>query len=303
MTFSTMKDEVWEQIGKPSDIDPSSTTTIGDWINRGYKRILLWKYPDGHLIRFRSARGIIRFVTVVKTGTAAGGGDDYITLESGQVGTEDDRYNGWVVEITENTGAGQKRLIADYAGSSRKATVSDDWTTNPDSTSTYELYKRFTKIVSSSHAWKSEHLVLDPVSSLYAILKITDIEDEQDLSPGGRTDTYPKDLTSPAIPSKYYVYGDELIFDCPIDETRWYRMEYVKFPGDLSEASDIPEIPEPWHEAIVLWATWWGLRRMQEYAGAYSTRKELESFMNTTMQQGESEMDREDAYAVVDFGE
>jgi len=302
MTFTEMKTDVWEQIGKPSDIDPDTYTTIGKWINRAYKRILLWKFPDGHLIRFRAARGILNFVTKTKSGTATAGTTSTITLASG-VGTDDDQYNGWVVEIYGGTGSGQKRLISDYAGASRTATVSDDWDTTPDATSTYYLYKNFMKIVSSSHSWASEHLILDPVNSMYSILRVTDLEDEVDLSPADRTATFSKNLTSEAVPSQYLLFGDTLYFDTPMNETRWYEIEYVRFPGDLVNATDEPEIPDPWHEAIVLWAVWWGLRRMQEYAGAYSTRKELENFMETTAEQMEMEMERENSYAVVDFGE
>lgn len=48
----------------------------------------------------------------------------------------DDFLNGAVIAIVSGTGAGQSRLINDYAGASDTCTV-DTWTTNPDNTSGY----------------------------------------------------------------------------------------------------------------------------------------------------------------------
>jgi hypothetical protein len=52
----------------------------------------------------------------------------------------DDYYNGWVVEITGGTGSGQQRVITDYNGTTKVATITNAWTTTPDTTSTYMLY-------------------------------------------------------------------------------------------------------------------------------------------------------------------
>ncbi len=69
-------------------------------------------------------------------GTATAGGASTITLQLGSSAT-DDYYNNQTIEITGGTGAGQKRLISDYVGSTRVATVSTAWATNPSSDSTY----------------------------------------------------------------------------------------------------------------------------------------------------------------------
>jgi hypothetical protein len=51
----------------------------------------------------------------------------------------DDAYNGMEVFITGGQGSGQRRVISDYDGITRTATVSAPWTTTPDSTSAYEV--------------------------------------------------------------------------------------------------------------------------------------------------------------------
>ena len=73
-----------------------------------------------------------------QTGTAQAGGSDTITLDSGALATND-IYNGSTIRITGGTGSGQKRVISDYVGSSKVATVSVAWTTQPDSTSTFAV--------------------------------------------------------------------------------------------------------------------------------------------------------------------
>lgn len=299
MTFSELKTEIWEALGSPTDLDPSSYTQIADWINRGYKRICYWKLPNGRRLRFRAMEGEVFFQTVLKTGTAEDGAAGSVTLENGQVGASDDQYNGWVVEITGGTGSGQKRLIADYVGGTRVASVASDWTTNPDSTSTYELYKQFMKFATTG----TEDLVLDPNDRIFDVLKVFDLEDENELGRGDRTTGYSGNLTTPGTPSEYIVYGDRLEFDCPIDEARWYKLWYTRMPTDLSADSDEPEIPEPWQEPIVLWAIWKGLQRQQEAPLAYAAKRNLIDMIQSLVPQYSMDDEKEESFAVIDYGD
>lgn len=71
-------------------------------------------------------------------GTAQAGANGSITLHTG-ASSDDDEFNGLYVKITSNTGVGQVRLITDYVGSSRVASITPDWDTNPDSSSYFLL--------------------------------------------------------------------------------------------------------------------------------------------------------------------
>lgn len=78
---------------------------------------------------------------VLRTGTAQAGAGTTITLDAGAPAI-DDYYNGCYVNITNNSPAnalGQARLIIDYVGSTRVATVQAAWGTNPSSASTFEI--------------------------------------------------------------------------------------------------------------------------------------------------------------------
>jgi len=70
------------------------------------------------------------------SGTAQAGTSTTITLKTTASAT-DDIYNGMYVNITGGTGSGQTRLIEDYVGSTKVATVGEAFTTTPDATSTY----------------------------------------------------------------------------------------------------------------------------------------------------------------------
>ena len=72
------------------------------------------------------------------SGSAQAGTSTTITLKSTSSATND-IYNGMYVTITSGTGAGQIRIIEDYVGSTKVATVTSAWTTTPTSASNYAI--------------------------------------------------------------------------------------------------------------------------------------------------------------------
>jgi hypothetical protein len=76
--------------------------------------------------------------SVARSGTAQAGSASTITLDSG-ASASDDYYSNSLVFLTGGAGAGQSRAIADYTGSSKVVTVTGNWVTNPDSTTTFVI--------------------------------------------------------------------------------------------------------------------------------------------------------------------
>ena len=72
------------------------------------------------------------------SGAAQAGTSTTITLKS-TASASDDIYNGMYVTITSGTGAGQIRIIEDYVGSTKVATVTSAWTVTPNGTSNYSV--------------------------------------------------------------------------------------------------------------------------------------------------------------------
>lgn len=73
-----------------------------------------------------------------RTRKAQAGAAGTITLDASASAT-DDFYNDQVVRIVGGTGAGQARLVSDYVGSTKVASVVPNWATNPDSTSIFQV--------------------------------------------------------------------------------------------------------------------------------------------------------------------
>lgn len=77
--------------------------------------------------------------TFLRTNTATGGAAGSITLDASASAT-DSLYNGAWVFVKSGTGLGQSRLITGYTGSTKVATITPNWTTNPDNTSVFAIF-------------------------------------------------------------------------------------------------------------------------------------------------------------------
>ena len=84
-----------------------------------------------------------------RSNTAQAGGSDTITLDSGASSTND-IFNGSIIRTTGGTGSGQTRAISDYDGSSKVATVSVAWTTQPASDTTFTIESHVNQYVESN---------------------------------------------------------------------------------------------------------------------------------------------------------
>jgi hypothetical protein len=101
--------------------------------------VTLYDFPhDDHLVdKYRLERTTLGFNPLIDNGTAQAGAATTLTLRAGASGT-DDFYNGRLLRLTGGTGAGQERIITDYVGSTKVATV-DTWDVTPNGTTTYEV--------------------------------------------------------------------------------------------------------------------------------------------------------------------
>lgn len=98
------------------------------------------------------------------TGTAQAGATSTITLASG-ASASNDFYRGTVIRTTGGTGPGQTRQIVSYVGSTKVATVTPDWTVEPDNTTTYSI--------DACHVYKQVSSSI-PTVTIYEWLKRTD---------------------------------------------------------------------------------------------------------------------------------
>lgn len=85
----------------------------------------------------------------VRSNTAQTGASGSITLDASASAT-DDIYNDHWVYATGGTGSGQCRLITDYVGSTKVASVSPNWTTTPDNTTTFAILPRSQRLAAAA---------------------------------------------------------------------------------------------------------------------------------------------------------
>lgn len=307
MTLDQIRDSIYWNSGNATDLDPDTDTSWGGgpvltWVvNEAQRQIATWKDPiTQRQVRFRSLLGELYFKAKVISGTLTSTGTTTtVTLPAADVGDDDDRYNGWILEI-----GNQMRLVVDYTGSTYTATLHTSLASAPSSGDAYKLYKRFSLLLPSTHAWlanpSGEHISLPATSdiyraegNLYEVLKIEDIDNTRVLEKAERTESLPEYLTTTGDPTKWWRFGNKVYFDVSLDEENYYRMEYYRLPTEMSGATDTPEIPEPFHYALVLWGTAWVYRRKQESSDLYSVTKELETFMRNRVGEFDAEMERE----------
>lgn len=308
MDLEFMRNEIWQNIGEPSDLDPSSDTQydgaplLNFVVNEAQRAIANWKDPvDNATIRIDNLKGEFHFKSTIIEGTITDvGTTTTVVLPSGDVGSQDDRYIGWIVKV-----GSEHRYIVDYDGGTYTATVSEAFSTAPAVDDEYGLYKNFFYLAPSTFAWVSDHIQLpaslnSPQSegNFGTILRIEDLEQARYLERAKEKSSYISNLVSYGDPTSFYRFGNKLYFNYVQDEEKWFKMEYYRLPYELSSASDESELPEHYHYGIVLWGIWWGHKRAQENSMAYSAKNDFRDFMRSRKYFGEVEMDRMEDYGI-----
>jgi len=102
------------------------------------------------------------------TGTATAGGASTITLPAAAIAT-DDIYNGSSITITSGTGSGQTRIISDYVGATKVATVSVAWATQPNNTSVFTIANLIGQYVNAEPQGRAKIVSFTSVTVVKAI--------------------------------------------------------------------------------------------------------------------------------------
>jgi hypothetical protein len=79
------------------------------------------------------------YLQPIRRGTAQAGASGSITLDA-LASSVNDFYKGCILRIVSGTGAGQAAIISSYLGSTKVATMGQNFATTPDNTSVFVLY-------------------------------------------------------------------------------------------------------------------------------------------------------------------
>lgn len=309
MTLAQLRTEIWQQAGEPSDLDPTTDVQYNGgplltWaVNEAQRQIAFWKDPVTHaILRFRSLEGEMFTQWLTVTGTLdADGTTTTVVLPSGSVGDQDDRYNGWLITIGSDT-----KMVVDYVGATLTATVHEAFTSAPLTGTTFTLAKRHGIFLDASHPWQVDHITLPSTTNrfqatgnLFEVLKVEDLSTQRTLVKAPRGETYLSKAFTAGDPSFWYRSGQKLMFDTAVDPARWLRLVYYRGPTDMVNATDQPELPEPFHWAMVLWGISWAARRQGETSEKWTTDSDLTSLMRSLKSQYEMEFEQDDDAGVL----
>lgn len=297
MTLAEMQEQIWRFIGEPSDLYDDDTATYDSEltlaINEGLRQVATWRDPQtGRAVRYPALFGETFFQPYRETGTLdADGTTTTVVLPAGSSAVND-AYNGWTIEINSET-----RVIMDYVGSTLTATVNDAFDSAPATSDTYELTKNFIQLLASTHSLVGFHL--SKPTGFLAPQRILNLTDSEELSRASRTETYISQGSEIGTPTEFYFKDDRLVFNFAFEEDSWLKMEYTRLPAELSASSDEPELPEYYHQGIVLWGRWWGYAREQALQEAYASKQDFVDFMRQRIGMYHFETDRENVYGVL----
>ena len=301
-TLEDLITEVWEQIGKPSDITPldldgnfdinlEGTQQLRRWINWGQREICTWKFGNGELVRFGFLYRNARFQTKAYTVTASAYDDTTGTI------TLDAPLPAWLQKshlATKRLGRWTEVLsVSDTE--LKPITDIEDFPLGD-----FDLMRREYYFIAPAADGADENIPLDPVSEIDSVQRITDLKYGRKITRGERTEYWPGTANEQGPPAQYSQTSNSIVFDRLPEDKSWFALEYYGLPHELVEATDYPELPAQFHEGLILHATWYGLRRQQEWSGAYSTKRDLHDYMRGRRKQFESSWDLSDGYLRVE---
>lgn len=125
------------------------------------------------------------------------------------------------------------------------------------------------------------------------IIKITNMDDGTPLRRVESKESLFNPYMTFGIPGEWYSLGEMLYFDQYVEEGIWHTIEYQRLPNDMTALTDMLDIPEEWHEVLILINEWKVSKRMQDKQRANELLAEINRWIETLRTDMEEEWLRE----------
>lgn len=112
------------------------------------------------------------------------------------------------------------------------------------------------------------------------LIKLLDMNTGSVLKKAGSKESLFNPYMTSGTPGEWYDLGDTLYLDKFLDETIWYTIEYQKLPDNLVDMDSILDIPEEWHEVLLLIVEWRVMKRMQDKQRANELAGEISRWID-----------------------
>lgn len=169
-----------------------------------------------------------------------------------------DQYSGYSVEIND-----ESRIVVSNTTNSLILAVG--LTEAPEIGDTYTL--------------RSNLISYGTSKRIAEVFRCRDLLNDRDLDLVQRTaEIYISDATL-RVPTTWGRVGNYIRFNAFINNDHWFQLEAKRFPNELVDPTDVPELPEQYHEAIVLYALGWGFSFTIEPEKAQAAQVAFQNFM------------------------
>ena len=263
----------WELAGEDSRYDGNDLTTADgllllERLNAAYAVIASYKFPRTGLIRFRALERVAIWRNLSASFPVTGLGDDNSQVTSSYT-------DGAVGDVVSVAGSRFEIVRVVSAGTYQVAPVPVAGVNGQTGT----LYKSRVIDLSAQPTGHADALSrLASASKVVEVFDVYDLERRQEIFRSSNTDFLDNGALTPAPPSEYIrTERTKVVLDTAPSELTQLRIRYAELPDDFTSASDIPVIPEQYHEAIGMRLATQILLRGQFYEAARELRVTYEN--------------------------
>lgn len=314
MTVRDLMEQTYRAVGEPSDLEIFDYDTAGvatfnignagsvqmlKLLNRAYRRLAMFKQPDGSHVKFRSFFKRVFFKPVAVSGTVNSAGVVNTTVVIDVVPTyARDAIAGWNLLIDGS----EYLILSNEPSAGTLVTVRIDRVPSEDHTGeVIELYSRNFAIVPNvlNYAYGSgdQQIVALPDADVVSIQRIINVDNnDMEVQPAMRDDIFLSRPQGRQNPTLWKQKGMVLEFNyAPLDGTV-FRIDYYAEPEELSLEAQEPVISEAWQEIIWMIAVAIRLREDKNVEEAVAKEREIQQVMQMLVQETEHEYDLSQGY-------
>ena len=146
--------------------------------------------------------------------------------------------------------------------------------------STVDIYWDRFKIVRSTAPLVRGNEIQVP-SKFRNIIKLINMNDGDPLKRASSKESLFNPFMEFGVPGEWYDLGEVLYLDQYLEDPIWHIMEYQRLPNNVSGLDDVFDIPEEWHEVILLIVEWRTMKRMQDKQRANELFAEINRWIDT----------------------
>lgn len=125
------------------------------------------------------------------------------------------------------------------------------------------------------------------------IMKITGMKDGADLVRAESKANLFNPYMTFGLATSWYNLGEKLYFDTYFQDGGWYTLEYQRLPYNITSLTDTFDIPEEWHEVLLLIVEWQSQKRAQDKQAAAELLASINRWIDTLRTDMEEEWLRE----------